>query len=309
MVTVTEASITDPITNYVAGTADAPELELGFNQSAPPASISDFSKGTIQLSDLTAVTSGGDADGVGFASFTNSAFFTTAELATIAGIGYQGTQTNGNTTTTISRLQDGLKRTEVITVSDSGRTIKRETVTRFGRTEYSTIEETLDGGTKISNFRPPQRFYAGVLAGNTLAASPLSENLKNAKWPAKIAIYNEVNLLCLGKELTLACRPTGSTNGAITTTAEFTLLVSFDGTTGSIRADGIPVVEDYRFAIDARFNDAGNIYGNTRLSVVRNSTKGPSTFLLLVSDGSITGLIGQKGLIAAFVSDGGGIIG
>ena len=304
VVTVTEASITDPITNYVAGTADAPELELGFNQSAPPASISDFSKGTIQLSDLTAVTSGGDADGVGFASFTNSAFFTTAELATIAGIGYQGTQTNGNTTTTISRLQDGLKRTEVITVSDSGRTIKRETVTRFGRTEYSTIEETLDGGTKISNFRPPQRFYAGVLAGNTLAADPLSENLKNAKWPAKIAIYNEVNLLCLGKELTLACRPTGSTNGATTTTAEFTLLVSFDGTTGSIRADGIPVVEDYRFAIDARFNDAGNIYGNTRLSVVRNSTKGPSTFLLLASDGSITGLIGQKGLIAAFVSDG-----
>ena len=304
VVTVTEASITDPITNYVAGTADAPELELGFNQSAPPASISDFSKGTIQLSDLTAVTSGGDADGVGFASFTNSAFFTTAELATIAGIGYQGTQTNGNTTTTISRLQDGLKRTEVITVSDSGRTIKRETVTRFGRTEYSTIEETLDGGTKISNFRPPQRFYAGVLAGNTLAADPLSENLKNAKWDAKIAIYNEVNLLCLGKELTLACRPTGSTNGATTTTAEFTLLVSFDGTTGSIRADGIPVVEDYRFAIDARFNDAGNIYGNTRLSVVRNSTKGPSTFLLLASDGSITGLIGQKGLIAAFVSDG-----
>ena len=302
VVTVTEASITDPITNYVAATAS--ELELGFNQSAPPASISDFSKGTIQLSDLTAVTSGGDADGVGFASFTNSTFFTTAELATIAGIGYSGTQTNGNTTTTISRLQDGLKRTEVITVSDSGRTIKRETVTRFGRTEYSTIEETLDGGTKISSFRPPQRFYAGVLAGNTLAADPLSENLKNAKWSAKISIYNEVNLLCLGKELTLACRPTGSTNGAITTTAEFTLLVSFDGTTGSIRADGIPVVEDYRFAIDARFNDAGNIYGNTRLSVVRNSTKGPSTFLLLASDGSITGLIGQKGLIAAFVSDG-----
>ncbi|MCA8833674.1 MAG: hypothetical protein K8953_01200, partial [Proteobacteria bacterium] len=49
VVTLTEASnTTDPITNYVEATAS--ELELGFTQSAPPTNISDFSKGTIQLS-------------------------------------------------------------------------------------------------------------------------------------------------------------------------------------------------------------------------------------------------------------------
>ncbi|MCA8835851.1 MAG: hypothetical protein K8953_12295, partial [Proteobacteria bacterium] len=223
---------TDPITNYVEATAS--ELELGFTQSAPPTNISDFSKGTIQLSDLTAVTSGGDADGVGFASFTDS---------------------NGNN--------------------------------REGR------------------FRQ-QKFYAGVLDGHTLGA-PITENLKNAQWPAKIAIYNEVNLLCLGDENRRGGNPNCATtpnDGRLIEPAEFTLLVSFDGTIGSIKADGIPVIGDYLFAIDARFNDAGNIYGNTRLSVVRRSTRGPDTFLLVVSDGSITGLIGQKGLLAAFVSDG-----
>ena len=82
VVTLTEASnTTDPITNYVEATAS--ELELGFDQTEAKAdnlpNISDFTKGTIQLSDLTAVTSpNGDADGVGFASFTDSTFFTVA---------------------------------------------------------------------------------------------------------------------------------------------------------------------------------------------------------------------------------------
>ncbi len=310
VVTLTSASKYNPITNYVRGAAN--ELELGFTQSNVPASISDFTKGEIRLSDLTDVTSGGDTDGVGFASFTDSTFFTFQELAAIARIGYVGTDKNGNTTTTISRMRDGTTRTEIITVT-SFRTIKSRTVTLSGSTEYRTIQETLDRSREFSNtvFEPTQRFYAGVLAGNTLAAAPLLDNLKNAKWPAKISIYNEVNLLCLGNELgernPYVANPNcgaGGYDGRVIEPAEFTLLVSFDGTIGSIRADGIPVIDDYRFAIDARFNDAGNIYGNTRLSVVRNSTKGPSTFLLLVSDGSITGLIGQKGLIAAFVSDG-----
>ncbi len=302
VVTLTAASKNNPITNYVEATADA--LELGFTQSNVPTSISDFTKGTIQLSDLADVDSPeGDNDGVGFATFKDSTFFTLQELAAIARIGYVGTDKNGNTTTTISRTRDGTTRTEIITVN-SFRTIKSRTVTLSGNTEYRTISETLDGNTEYFNvvFKPTQRFYAGVLDGHTLG-SPLSDNLKNAKWPAKIAIYNEVNLLCLNDKFSSSCGSAGNT-GRLIEPAEFTLLVSFDGTIGSIKADGIPVIGDYRFAIDARFNDAGNIYGNTRLSVVRRSTRGPSTFLLVVSDGSITGLIGQKGLLAAFVSDG-----
>ena len=221
-----------------------------------------------------------------------------------------GVGTNQNATITLMR--DGSTRTEIITVISAVRTIKRRTVTPTGSTEYRTIRTSMDGRREFSNivFEPTQRFYAGVLDGHTLGA-PITENLKNAKWPAKIAIYNEVNLLCLGNELgggsphmaNLNCN-TAPNDGRVIEPAEFTLLVSFDGTIGSIKADGIPVIGDYLFAIDARFNSAGNIFGNTRLSVVRNSTKGPSTFLLLASDGSITGLIGQKGLLAAFVSDG-----
>ena len=234
VVTLAEASTTASITNYVEATTD--ELELGFTQSAPPANISDFSSGVIRLSDLAAVTSGGDADGVGFASFTDS---------------------NGSN--------------------------------REGRHRQ-------------------QKFYAGVLDGDTLGA-PISENLKNAKWPAKLAIYNEVNLLCLGDENRQGGNPncaTAPNDGRVVEPAEFILLVSFDGSNGTIRADGIPVIGDYRFAIDAGFNTSGNIYGNTRLSVVRMSAPGlfPITSLTESSDGTITGKIGQKGLLAAFVSDG-----
>ncbi len=229
VVTLTEASTTDPITNYVAGTAD--ELELGFTQSNVPANISDFSSGVIQLSDLTDVSSSdGDADGVGFASFTDS---------------------NGDNS-------EGQHR--------------------------------------------QQKFYAGLLTGDTLTTR-VSENLKNAKWPAKLAIYNEVNLLCLGNELgegmphmaNLNCN-TAPNDGRVVEPAEFILLVSFDGSTGTIKADGIPVIGDYQFAIDAGFNDAGKIFGNTRLSVVRMSAPGlfPITLLTEASDGTITGKIGQK---------------
>ena len=157
-----------------------------------------------------------------------------------------------------------------------------------------------------------QKFYAGLLTGDTLTTR-VSENLKNAKWPAKLAIYNEVNLLCLGNELgegmphmaNLNCN-TAPNDGRVVEPAEFILLVSFDGSNGTIRADGIPVIGDYQFAIDAGFNDAGKIFGNTRLSVVRMSAPGlfPVTLLTEASDGTITGKIGQKGLLAAFVSDG-----
>ena len=153
-----------------------------------------------------------------------------------------------------------------------------------------------------------QKFYAGLLTGDTLTTR-VSENLKNAKWPAKLAIYNEVNLLCLGDENRRGGNPNcGAAGyaGRLVEPAEFTLLVSFDGSTGTIRADGIPVIGDYQFAIDAGFNLQGKIFGNTRLSVVRMSAPGlfPITSLTEASDGTITGKIGQKGLLAAFVSDG-----
>ena len=119
-----------------------------------------------------------------------------------------------------------------------------------------------------------ERFYAGILDGTDVGA-PLNSAEQSGTWSGMIAMYN-INA------------------GGLLAAVEFDLVVVFDGDGGTL--DATTSVGGFTpFVIDGDFTSAGVIYGTTTLGdETRKST------------GSVTGLIGAKGAVGAFVSSGAG---
>ena len=119
-----------------------------------------------------------------------------------------------------------------------------------------------------------ERFYAGILDGTDVGA-PLNSAEQSGTWSGMIAMYN-INA------------------GGLLAAVEFDLVVVFDGDGGTLDAT-VPLDAFTPFIIDGDFTSAGVIYGTTTLGdETRKST------------GSLTGLIGAKGAVGAFVSSGAG---
>ncbi len=124
------------------------------------------------------------------------------------------------------------------------------------------------------------RYYAGFLSNTNVGRA---ENIANGKWTAQLAIIND---------------------GGAAETADFTLDVDF-GTKTIGASSGTTIAPlDYvaiaggQFTIAGKFTEQGVIYGTTRLS--DGQLNGES------SRGSLTGAIGAKGAVGAFVSSGEG---
>ena len=121
-----------------------------------------------------------------------------------------------------------------------------------------------------------ERFYAGILDGTDVGA-PLNNAEQSGTWSGMIALYN--------------------TNAGGLLSAEFDLTVSFNnGADGTLTASLTHSdLADATFTLNGNFTSAGIIYGTTSF--------GYTGFL---STGSLTGLIGAKGAVGAFVSSGAG---
>nr|MCA8834457.1 hypothetical protein [Pseudomonadota bacterium] len=121
-----------------------------------------------------------------------------------------------------------------------------------------------------------ERFYAGILDGTDVGA-PLNSAQQSGTWSGMIALYN--------------------TNAGGLLSAEFDLTVSFNnGADGTLTAS--LTHEDLggaTFALNGNFTSAGIIYGTTSFGYTNR-----------LSTGSLTGLIGAKGAVGAFVSSGAG---
>ena len=121
-----------------------------------------------------------------------------------------------------------------------------------------------------------ERFYAGILDGTDLGA-PLNNAEQSGTWSGMIALYNA--------------------NAGGLLSAEFDLTVGFNnGADGTLTASLTHSdLADATFTLNGNFTSAGIIYGTTSF--------GYTGFL---STGSLTGLIGAKGAVGAFVSSGAG---
>ena len=109
---------------------------------------------------------------------------------------------------------------------------------------------------------------------------PLNSTGQSGTWSGMIALYG----------------------GALVAAIDFDLIVVFNGTNGNTLTASIPDEDPSvglggaTFAIDGKFTDAGIIYGTTSFGYGSGSE----------STGSLTGLIGAKGAVGAFVSSGAG---
>ncbi len=122
-----------------------------------------------------------------------------------------------------------------------------------------------------------QRFYAGLLSNTDLGDPLIADTTISTVWKAKAAIIVGTNDL-VRDEL-------------------FTLDVIFgDGANTITTRDGdaIEFGTDITFLITGKFNTEGVIFGSTEYT---NSAGSPTT-----SIGSLTGLIGAKGAVGAFIS-------
>ncbi|MCA8833890.1 MAG: hypothetical protein K8953_02290, partial [Proteobacteria bacterium] len=169
------------------------------------------------------------------------------------------------------------------------------------------------------------RFYAGLLSGTNVSSVgiPMTVAPTSGEWTAKMAIIHDGRAVET-EDFTLDVDFAAKTLGASSTRTTITEVLGvptqmIDPLTGALEVDalGRPVLRstittttvnedvDYvsiaggQFTIAGKFTTAGVIYGTTRLT--DGQLNGES------SRGSLTGLIGVKGAVGAFVSSGEGV--
>ncbi|MCA8835514.1 MAG: hypothetical protein K8953_10570, partial [Proteobacteria bacterium] len=135
------------------------------------------------------------------------------------------------------------------------------------------------------------KLYTGLLADTSVGA-PLSDVQTNTEWAGKInAVRHALDVRGFFPSTAVSGEP-----------VDFTLLVTFDGDFGTI-TNKAPINLDTitTFNIDGRFTHRGVIFGKTSLfSTIHNNhiySGGRA------ASGSLTGLIGADGVVAAFISD------
>ncbi len=165
---------------------------------------------------------------------------------------------------------------DILMLSEAGITDDLTSGVAFARIDYSEFT----AGSKVKH-------YAGILAGTDLGAQLVMPTIDvdtkgEVKWDlaVSIAIGDGDLLEVTGTKLYIhfANKSFQSRNGKNP--------IDFDITTFLTE----------KFYIEGKFNTEGIVYGRTRLSTAGKNAAH--------SGGSLTGLIGNEGLVAAFVSDG-----
>ena len=168
----------------------------------------------------------------------------------------------------------------VLMLSEAGTTDAQGSGVAFARINYSAFTSA----SKV-------KYYAGILAdtdlGGPLVAPPMEslDTKGEVDWDMVISIMIDER--------------------AVQKLTGTKLFIHFANKTFQSRNGDSPIDFDTgnfgskdKFFIDGGFTTAGIVYGTTKLGSNRNTGTH--------SDGTLTGLIGSKGLVAAFVSDGAG---
>ena len=161
--------------------------------------------------------------------------------------------------------------TGTLMLSEAGTTDAQGSGVAFARIEFPTDTSA----TKL-------KYYAGILADTDLGGRLVEPSATGAmRWDAVISIV-------IGDGAVKKIIDTGLyVNFADKSFKSDSTLAAIDFNTGGSPAQN--------FYIDGKFTTEGIIYGTTKLGTDAST---------IVSDGTLTGLIGSKGAVAVFVSDG-----
>ena len=129
------------------------------------------------------------------------------------------------------------------------------------------------------------RFYVGILSGTDLGAPLTVDNTSETIWNATFAMVDEIGYTYRG-DFTLEVNFGNKTIN----TAKPIVLAFSSATTGTLVLTG-------------KFTTDGVIYGTSQLKLTSTRHR-ISTTDEFTSDGSLTGLIGEKGAVGAFISKG-----
>ena len=136
------------------------------------------------------------------------------------------------------------------------------------------------------------RFYVGIFSGTDLGAPLTAGNTAKTIWNAELLIASTAQ------------------NNSFSARDDFTLEVDFSNKTISTRAAD-PVAIRFATAtgtiiLNGKFTAEGVIYGTSQVKLTDTNPilPGITPNVELTSDGSLTGLIGEKGAVGAFISDG-----
>ncbi len=162
----------------------------------------------------------------------------------------------------------------ILMLSEAGKTDATGSGVAFARIDYSEFT----AGSKV-------KYYAGILSGTDLGAPITTGANEEVEWPLAVSIVID----------DMAVRTMKSTLFINLSTREFLSRPGRPGATLNFNTGtGFDLVER-KFFIAGGFTTEGIVFGTTGFGKKKNSP---------ISDGTLTGLIGQKGLVAAFVSDG-----
>ena len=161
--------------------------------------------------------------------------------------------------------------TDTLMLSEAGTTDAQGSGVAFARIEFPTDTSA----TKL-------KYYAGILADTDLGGRLVDPLTAGAiKWDAVISIVigdgAVKKIIDTGLYVNFVAKSFKSNNA----------LAAIDFNTGGSPAEN--------FYINGKFTAEGIIYGTTKLGTDESN---------IVSDGTLTGLIGNKGAVAVFVSDG-----
>ena len=213
---------------------------------------------------------------------------------------------NGGDNDTPSNPDDDVDNPNVVDAFGTGAPAGHARFARSGADSYigtdplafRSLNFSFDEDSGVGFGKVGGAYYSGLLTGANVGIS-LSKNQEitgTATWTGKIALYG------VGSG-------TGSAILPESTERDFTLNVTFDGTTGTIT--GVPTTFgrwfagnrlDYTLTLTGTFNEAGVISGTTSFYGADPSQGDGIAVNALAVEGEVTGLIGTRGAIGSFIS-------
>ena len=213
---------------------------------------------------------------------------------------------NGGDNDTPSNPDDDVDNPNVVDAFGAGAPAGHARFARSGADSYigtdplafRSLNFSFDEDSGVGFGKVGGAYYSGLLTGANVGIS-LSKNQEitgTATWTGKIALYG------VGSG-------TGSAILPESTERDFTLNVTFDGTTGTIT--GVPTTFgrwfagnrlDYTLTLTGTFNEAGVISGTTSFYGADPSQGDGIAVNALAVEGEVTGLIGTRGAIGSFIS-------
>ena len=301
-----EAGADDPVFNYVKAGADGLNLDFIKDENG------DFKTGGIPAVDaVTREVTGIGEDGVEVTITVTDTFGVGARWAHILRYSQDENEFRDTTRTTTIADERVLKSYDGGTYEDTAKT----SGVAFAHINY--------GGFAYDSVHGYQRYYAGILSGTDLGGVLTTKT--ETEWTGKFGIM--VSGRYYTKDFTLTIDFTGKTiSGSDTHKHEIQTL----NEAGELERFDLGITE--KLTLDGDFNDAGVIYGTSKfersiasnlqiygctnslctLRTYQTTTEGSGgrvnvkdgEFIKYTSTGSLTGLIGERGAVGVFVSDG-----